>query len=416
MSTQQVLLARQPIYDRALEIAAYELLYRPIDLLVTGDISGDQATSEVIVHAFTELGLGIVTDGKRAFINFTEGWFKNPPPFNNNLIVMEILEDTEVTDSLVSSTLKLKEQGYAIALDDFVYEEKWEKILPHIDIVKVDLRKHTKKELIQTTKKLGRYHCELLAEKVETYEELLYCKGLGFTLFQGFFLSKPQNIEGKVIPTSKLVVMQLLQELQDPDSKMTDIEAWISRDPSLTYKILRIVNSPAYGIRNQIDSLQQAITILGLTQIQQWASIIALSQLSDKPNALVLTSMVRAKMCELIALRSQLKNAESYFILGLFSTLDAFMDRKLEDILDSLPLSEDLNDALLNHSGVNGIILHSVICHEQARWDGINWDELQPLKINAKVVEEAYLHSVDWAQKSFSEIIGSPSNEPSNKY
>lgn len=405
MTTQQVLLARQPIYDRGLEISAYELLYRPIDLLVTGDISGDQATSEVIIHAFTELGLGIVTDGKRAFINFTEGWFQNPPPFNNNLIVMEILEDTEVTDHLVASTIKLKEQGYAIALDDFVYEEKWEKILPHIDIVKVDLRKHSTKELVQTTKKLLPYHCELLAEKVETYEELLYCKGLGFTLFQGFFLSKPQNIKGKTIPTNKLVVMQLLQELQNPDADIADIEHWIARDPSLTYKILRIVNSPAYGMRNQIDSLQQAITILGLTQIQQWASIIALSQLSDKPNALVLTSMVRAKMCELVALRARLENSDAYFILGLFSTLDAFMDRPLNDILTSLPLSEELNNALIEHSGTYGIILHSVISHEQAQWDEIHWDNLSPLKITPRIVEEAYLHSIEWAQKSFSEII-----------
>ena len=416
MTSQQVLLARQPIYDRGLEIAAYELLYRPIDQLVTGTISGDQATSELIINAFTELGLGIVTDGKRAFINFTEGWFQNPPPFNNNLIVMEILEDTEVTDDLVSSALKLKEQGYAIALDDFFYEERWEKLLPYIDIVKVDLRKHTQEELIQTAKKLRVYHCELLAEKVETYEELLYCKGLGFTLFQGFFLSKPQNIEGKIIPTSKLVVMQLLQELQNPDSKISDIESWIAKDPSLTYKILRIVNSPAYRVRNKIDSLQQAITILGLTQIQQWASIIALSQLSDKPNALVLTSMVRAKMCELIALRVQLDNAAAYFILGLFSTLDAFMDRSLEDILTSLPLSTDLNDALLKHSGVYGAILHSVICHEQALWGDIRWQQLEPLEVTPKIIEEAYLHSIEWAQKSFSEIINTPTASPSNKY
>ena len=405
MSSIQILLARQPIYDNKLEIVAYELLYRPINHLLQGNVSGDQATSEVVLHAFTEIGLDNLTEGKRAFINFTSTWILTPPPFNNNLIVIEILEDTQITDEILGSVLALKKKGYGIALDDFIYHEKWEKILPHVDIVKVDLRENKKEDLAKTIDKLKVYNCELLAEKVETYEELLYCKGLGFTLFQGFFLCRPQSIKGRNIPPNKLVVTSLLQELQNPDAKVDQIESLVAKDPSLSYKIMRIVNSPAVGAHKQIASLHQAITMLGLNQIQQWASVIALSQLADKPSALVLTAMVRGRMCEQIAAAVELPNKESYFSLGLFSTLDAFMDQSLEKILDSLPLTDDINKALTRYEGNYGTILHSVICHEQANWEQIKWQDLSALKISAETFESAYLSSVEWARDSFSAII-----------
>ena len=396
-----VLLARQPIFDRQRQVVAYELLFRPIGDMVSGKIDGDAATSQVITNAFTEIGLGKVTDNTSAYINYTPKWILNPPELDARVVV-EVLEDVEINDSVLAQLKQLKAKGIEIALDDFTaITDDYIPALEIVDIVKVDLLSVPKEQLPALVKQLQTYKVKLVAEKVETHEEFQTCLALGFDLFQGYFLCKPENIPGKRVDSNKLVITKLLAALQDPDVTIQDLYDLISQDASFSYKLMRIVNSPLFYFENPVRSLKHALTVLGLKQIKSWASVIALTQLNDKPSALLMIGMQRAKMCELIAKEAELGTEELMFTVGLFSTLDAFLDRSLEGILEDITLTEVAKRALLRHHGVEGEILKTVKSHESGNWSSINWELLLESEITPTLVEQCYLDSLAWAKVTF---------------
>ena len=261
-----------------------------------------------------------------------------------------------------------------------------------ISIVKLDLIRIDRSTLRQTTAFLLRNEIEILAEKVETQEEFDQCKLLGCKYFQGYFLNRPQTITGRRIPESKLTILRLLSEIQKPDLEFRALETIISYDVSLSYKLIRLINSVFYGTRKNIGSLMQALTMLGLRQIKMWVSLIFLSRIEDKPRELLVTAMVRAKMSELLAGMLKYRDADAGFTVGLFSVLDALLDMPLEEILASLPLSQDINDALLKREGRFGAILKIIIAYEKG-----DWNEIARLQVPKEKVVLAYLESIDWA-------------------
>ncbi|MEZ5510218.1 MAG: HDOD domain-containing protein [Gammaproteobacteria bacterium] len=396
MDSSNILLARQPIYDCQLNVAAYELLFRPPQG-AAWEWDGDMATSQLVLNAFAEIGFDRATDGKRAFINFTRRWLLEPPPFDPAQVTIEILETVEPDAEVVAAVRALAKKGFVIALDDFVFAEKWHPLLQLASIVKVDVLEHHGAALEQMVQQLSPYNVTLLAEKVETYGVFEHCKVLGFKLFQGYFLCRPQNIKGDALPSNKMVVMRFLAELQNPDVDMGSLEQLISHDISLSTRLLRICNSARYGARTKIDSIRRAMVLIGLQALKQWAGIIALSRMADKPSELITLTLTRARMMELLGEQYNLPERETYFTVGMFSLIDAFFDQTKQTILGGLPFSDAVNAALLHYDGPAGKILHAVEAHEQGHWSDIDWNALHAIGIEQPGFEQAYLDALVWA-------------------
>jgi len=397
---EQVLMARQPIYDGKSKIVAYELLFRQFENKTAEVVDGDNATSLVLVNAFTHLDINELIGNKKAFINFTRNLLSDPPPFDKARLVIEVLEDVKIDDSLVADLTDLSRQGYTIALDDFILQESSHRILDIADIVKVDIMELSDTELHEYVRVLKKYDLTLLAEKVETHEEYELCSSLGFELFQGYFLCKPQIISGKQVPPAKLVVLELLGKLQDPTIEFSDLDSLISRDPILSFKILKLVNSAAYSRVAKLDSISRAISYLGMEQIRSLAALLALSNLNDKPSALKTQTMIRAKMCELLGKKIDPDNPSRFFSAGLLSTLDAYFDQTLESILESLPLHDDLTNALLHHEGECGAVLQSVLMQESADWHEIDWELLANHGITPNLFNDYYQKAIAWQEQT----------------
>lgn len=397
MSKKEILLARQPIYDTQLRIYAYELLFRASQGSKTLLHDGDSATSLVMLNAFTEIGIQNLVADNKVFINFTRNLILNPPPIKHKNLVIEVLEDIAPDPDIVKSLEALRQIGYEIALDDFIYKDNLEPLIKQADIIKVDVLALTDEQLEQDIAVLKTHPVRLLAEKVESQEMYNRCKALGFDYFQGYFLSKPDIVKGKVTPANKLVVLQLLASLQNPlTSNPDELHRILSQDPSLSFKLLRLINSAALRRPQKIDSLFRAIILIGVPNIKRWASLLALSSLNDKPSALNDQALLRAKMCELLGETLNLEQPDLLFTLGMFSLLDAFFDRPLKDLLASISLSDHLNDALLERKGALGILLDHVIIYEEGRWGDINWQALEQLGLSIADVKAAYLTSLEW--------------------
>ncbi|MFC3115463.1 EAL and HDOD domain-containing protein [Cellvibrio fontiphilus] len=401
MSEHTPLLARQPIFDGNMKVVAYELLCRNSDLKFISTSDGDAASSQVLLNAFTELSIDEVVGSHKAYVNFTRALLTSPPPFGKQKLVIEVLEGQTIDAAMLFSLQQLREQGYTIALDDFELSSDTEGLVPYADIVKLDVLALSPEKLSEHVRHLKSFGLTLIAEKVETYEMFEKCKAMGFDLFQGYFLAKPRVISGRKISENKQSVLQLLSALHDPDIPLDQVERMIARDTLLSFKLLRLVNSAAFGLSRHVDSLRQAIMLLGLTKLRNWVNLLALSNLSGKPHELSITALTRARMCELIASKIyQRSRPDSYFTVGLLSTLDAFLDTPLEELLRNLSLSEALNQAMLSHTGPEGQVLEIVQLHEQGHWQDIDWEYLTKLGINPEDLADIYIDALRWVAET----------------
>ena len=397
MDNENVLLARQPIYDKKREVAAYELLFRPTEGESFASLGGTVATSRVLLNAFADNEIEAITSGLPAFVNFTEELIHTPPPFSSEHLVIEILEDIPVTPELIAGITKLKKLGFKIALDDYIPDPSLEPLLALADIIKLELPAIKEDDLPHVVESLKPYNATLLAEKIEDYATFKRCKDLGCELFQGFFLSKPILVKGKKMPQNKMAIMQLLGQVQDPEIEIKQLVEVIKQDPMLSFKLLKLVNSAAYQRSNEVETIQKAVMILGLAKIKSWATLLSLSSLEDKPSSLKQLALQRARFCELIAEHLEPKQSDLYFTAGLLSCLDGFLDQSLSDILSSLPLDPTLNDALLSYQGLPGLALRTLLLYEKSLWGAIDWQELQKVEIDKAVLCQIYLASIEWA-------------------
>ena len=380
-----------------MQVVAYELLCRSCDLNEYTADSGDMASSQVLLHTFTELSIHSVVGHHQAFINFTRTLLMTPPPFDRRQLVVEVLEGQQIDAQMLHSLRSLREQGYTIALDDFELTDETRDLIPYADIIKLDVLQLSPQQIREHIDYLKPFGLTLLAEKVETYEMLEYCKDAGFDLFQGYFLARPKVIKGRRITENKQAVLQLLSVLHDPDVPLERVEQLVARDPMLSYKLLRLVNSAAFALPRTIESLRQAITLLGLNIIKNWVNLLAMANLGDKPVELSIAALTRARMCEIIAATmSGKKRQDTFFTVGLLSTLDAFMDAPLEVLLGNISLSEQLNEALLKHLGDEGKVLDIVEHYERAEWDKIDWEYLGSRSISPDTLSHIYLDALSW--------------------
>jgi c-di-GMP phosphodiesterase len=405
MSDSFPLLARQPIFNVHMKVVAYELLCRSSHINKANFNDGDAASSQVLLSAFTELSINNVVGKHQAFINFTRNLLQTPPPFDRKQLVVEVIEGQKVDASMLHALKVLRENNYTIALDDFVLTPETEHLIPYADIIKLDVLQLSTSDVNTHIEYLKPFGITLLAEKVETYEMLEFCKSAGFDLFQGYFLARPQIISGRKMSDNRQSVLQLLSAMQDPEVPVDKIEKMLARDAVLSFKLLRLVNSAAFGLARTIDSLKQAIMLLGLNKIKNWVNILAMSNLGDKPHELSVSALTRARMCELIA--NQLNGnpkTDGYFTVGLLSTLDAFMDAPMASLLDSISLSKHINDAILRQLGSEGKVLEITTHYEKGAWDKIDWEYLEHNGITAEQLAQIYVDTLEWVDKTISDL------------
>ena len=394
---QRALIGRQPVYDGDVRVFAYELLYRGEQSNQATFLDGDSATANVMLNTFLEIGLGqIVGDGHKAFINITRSILLQRlcQALPADRVVLEVLENIEPDPLILEALTELSEQGYTIALDDFVFHESLRPLVALADLIKVDVLALPNETLKEHVRILRQYPVKLLAEKVESHEDFEFCQSLGFDYFQGYFFCKPKIVEGRRVPANRITILNLLSKLQDQKIEVSKLEEVIKNDVSLSFKILRYVNSAYCGLPKQVDSIGQAACMVGIDRLRMWATLMALGSLEDKPYELLEIAVIRAKMCEHLGIALREDSTERFFMTGLFSVLDGFFDCEMSEILDSLPLSPDISTALLARDGILGQVLNCIIAYEKGDWEEIHCSELEPYSIR-----DAYLEAIQWSSQ-----------------
>jgi c-di-GMP-related signal transduction protein len=363
-------IARQPIFDHRLKIFAYELLFRggPQNVFQPRK----DASSRVIVDSTMLFDLQTLTGPAKAFINadqtaLLQGAVKLLPP---DRVIVEILETVVPTPELVAACADLRSAGYVLALDDFDDHPKLESLLALTRFLKVDFRASEVDLCRDIAKRYLPQGLQMLAEKVETQAELEEARGMGYTYFQGYFFSKPTMVEGRNIPSNKLNYVRLLEAISAPDFKFERIEEILKQEPSLVYKLLRYLNSPLLGLRNEVRGISHAISLIGETEFRRWVSIVAIvSMAGDKSPELIRTALTRAFFCEEISGSVGMSAQKSdLFLMGLLSVTDAILDIPMNEVLTHLPLSAEVHTALCGGASRFRDVYETLLSYERADW------------------------------------------------
>jgi len=397
-------IARQPIFTRDMRVYGYELLFRngSDDICFSTD-DADQATSHVAIESFCLKGVDSITGGKPAFINFTTRLLAENTAtlFPKDQLVVEILETVEPTSEIIKACSELHNKGYTIALDDFVYRPEFDPLINLSNIIKFDFLISSPQEISEMLKHKNVRGKRLLAEKIETFESFDLAVKMGFTLFQGYFFSKPVTLQTKALSPMKSNYISLLKEINTDDYiDYKRLAETIRTDVALSYKLLKLVNSSYYGLRHVVRDISQTIAIIGTTEMRKWVFMIALMGLSsDKPDELMKMSMIRGRFLELLNFRSKdvLPN-DVAFQAGLFSMLDVLTDMPMSSALEGMCLAEEVHDALICHSGPLFDLIELVTSLERSNWN--KTDELTALlDIEPGLVSKVYLEAVDWCNQ-----------------
>jgi c-di-GMP phosphodiesterase len=283
-------------------------------------------------------------------------------------------------------------------LDDFVFSDEWYPLLEFANIIKLDVMAMGEARTRQVISDLKPFGIELLAEKVETYEEFQYLSELGCDYFQGYFFHKPNLVPGKRLGVNQTAALRLLTIINDPDVEFDKLSKAISLDPGLSYKLLHYINSAFFELPSKMESIHRAISYLGLKELKRWSNILTLAALSNKPDAVLQNALIRGKMCELLG-KLIGEKAEHFFLVGILSSLDSILDLPLEEALQQLPLADDIVSAILNKQGLAGEALECVINYEHWNLSGMYYKNL-----DQKLISEAYFESITWAKDVLSNL------------
>jgi EAL and modified HD-GYP domain-containing signal transduction protein len=393
--------ARQPILNIDKSLFAYELLFRNSLENVFPEIDDNEATSKMIEGLHLNLGLDTLTQGKLAFINFThdsliKGFASMLP---KDQIVVEILETVKPDKKLLKACKELKEKGYILALDDYEHASVWLHFFPYIDIIKIDYQLSTAKQLKQITEAIKPYsQIKLLAEKIETHKEYLHAIDIGCVYFQGYFFSKPEVIKSVSFSPSQHSLLNLMAEMNMPEPDIGIITRAFESDVNLSFKLLRYAQSPLFKRNKQIESIKQALVVLGGKEIEKFLSLLFTAQFSDnKPQELIKMSLVRARFCELIVSSSnKVIPKSSGFLVGLFSLLDAMVDTEMTELMAKLPISQQIKDVILLRQGQQAQYLNLCEYFEQAKWQEAN-DLCFQLEIDCENAADIFQQAQIWA-------------------
>jgi c-di-GMP-related signal transduction protein len=401
----EVFVARQAIFDRQRQLYGYELLFRSGG--VSNQFDGTEAgsaTTQVIAGALLSIGLENLVRGKKAFLNFDQSLLLGGLHLSipKESIVIEILETVEPDADLLAVCRSLCEQGYTIALDDFVSHARFEPLIDLAKLIKVDIRTTSKEEqerLLRIYKPRG---ITMLAEKVETYEEFEAAMRAGYDLFQGYFFARPVILRGRQIPAGKLTCMRLLREIAREELDFKKLEALIRQDVAFSYKLLRYTNSALFQSRAGVQSISHALSVVGESGIRRWVALAALPMMAtDKPGELLALSLVRARFCERLAESAGSHSHNDALLMGMFSLLDTLVNKPLDEALREVNMGRAITEALLGTAPETDLltnIYRLVRCYEVCDWDQVE-RLAQRCGVPPAAVKDAYLESTLWAEQ-----------------
>ncbi|MCU1257174.1 MAG: diguanylate phosphodiesterase metal dependent hydrolase domain containing protein [Bryobacterales bacterium] len=411
-----VFVARQPIFDRQLRVYGYELLSRSCLVNVCQEMDGAAATAQVIANSVLTIGIGTLVGGKRAFVNFDRDvligpWTTILPP---QTLVVEVLESVELDSEVLEACRLLRKLGYSVALDDFVRAPAYEPLVELANFIKVDFRDTTRSEQERLVRVYGTRGISMLAEKVETQEEFEWAKAMGYAYFQGYFFARPHVVRARQFPAHKLTQLRLMNEVAKSDLDFDSLEKLIRLDVAFAYKILRYINSAAFTWSGSIKSIRQALIMMGENEIRRWISVATLPGLTQgKPDAVAIHAMVRGRFCELIVQHAAgMQASGDPFLLGMFSLLDAMMDRPLTEIVHELSLAPQLSEAILGAPAATNTlaaVLTLVKCYEAAHWEELP-SIAALIRLPQEIAPRLYMEAVAWSDEQFRAAAGPVDN------
>jgi c-di-GMP-related signal transduction protein len=396
-------IARQPIFTEKKDVLGYEILFRSRPENYFGKTTVDAST--VAVDNFLLFGIERLTSGRLAFINcsrdFLLGEYLTLLP--RDRVVGEILETVAADNETLEACRRLKRAGYQLAVDDFVDSPELTPFLEVADYVKVDFLTTPPAEQERLARKLLRGNVQLLAEKVETQEDVQRGIAMGYRYFQGYFFCRPEMHEGRTIPPHKLNYLRILQIANRPDVDIDELAGAIKQEASLVYRLLRYLNSPIFAFRTKVVSIAHAITLIGERGVRKWISMVSLAAMSEgKPRELVVVPLIRARFCELIAAISRLKaRADELFLMGLLSTIDAILDTPMSAVLADIPVLNEIKEALLGQRGEFRDIYEIASNYETGTWEPLH-KAVERARVKEELVPELFMKSLDWANQLIS--------------
>jgi EAL and modified HD-GYP domain-containing signal transduction protein len=400
-ATRTLYAARQPILGRDSKLEGYEILFRggPENRFDCPDV--ELASAATIEQSAAAFGLDALVGDRRAFVNLTRrallgGYHRMLPP---ERAVVELLETIEPDREVIEACKAIRAEGYRLALDDYTFSPQSEPLLDVVDMVKVDFKLAKNCCSARALDPLHRRKLILLAEKVETHEEHRAALNAGYHLFQGYFFCKPQMIQTRDLTPSKLSALRFLSEVSRDEASFQKLEDIFRQDPALTVRLLRYLNSAAFGWRHEIGSLSHALNVIGLRPLKQWAMMMGLLSLADdKPHELSLTALSRARFAEGIAPDSGLReHGGELFLGGMLSLVDTMVGRPLVEVLDGLAVPERVRDALTAGDGPLGPALKLVTAYQTGDWNSVDAAR-QACPVDDQVLDRAYVDSLTWAE------------------
>ena len=394
--------ARQPIFDRDEKVFGYELLFR--DGLENAFSGADlDAASRATLDSSLLMGLDVLCDGRRAFLNCTRetlvhGLVRLLP---SRSTIVEILEDVPPDVGVMAACQTLKEAGYMIALDDYVTGDAREPLVELADIIKVEMKLTTAEQRSDLVKRHGLRHCRMLAEKVETREEFVLARQQGFAYFQGYFFRKPEVLSTRNMPANRLNYLRMLQEVSHSELNVTALEKLIKGEASICYRLLRYLNSAAFGFNCEIHSVRHALAILGDREVRRWVRLIAaVGAGQDRTSDLVLSSLVRGRFGEL--LEPHVQHGESdLFLLGLLSLIDSMLEMPMSDVLEKIPLDHETKLVLLGKPSLLRPVYQLILAYESGEWEPVR-QLADKLHLDDQQVAGFYWQAQQWAREVLS--------------
>ncbi|MCG9757959.1 MULTISPECIES: HDOD domain-containing protein [Pseudoalteromonas] len=400
--------ARQPIFNVQRELIGYELLFRDSLNNVFPEIDGDEATSRLVEGSQFTFGLDDLTNQHPAYINFTletlaKGYVQMLAP---EQVVVEILETVQPGKRLLACVKELKEQGYTLALDDYQHQNVWRHFFPYIDQIKVDFLASNLEQINIIKAAIQDFpQIDLVAEKVESYEQFELAKSLGFKYFQGFFFAKPEMVKTKSLAPSELAMAELLYETSSVEPDLARITQVFERDVNLSYKLLRYANSAVFKRRAEISTIKQALVVLGNDELKRLISLLFASQLNtEKPKELLSLSLLRAHFMEAVATKAKkISDTGSTFLVGMMSLMDAILDDDMANLLTKLPLSQEIKSTLLKKPSAFGIYLDLAESMEKGDWGSVETMS-KSLGLSSQNIAELYQKSQVWSDTQIKAI------------
>jgi c-di-GMP-related signal transduction protein len=392
-------IARQPILTREEQIFGYELLFRDGVENYFRAPDQDEASRSTLDSSIL-LGLDVLCGNRRAFVNCTRDVLLKDyiTLLPSNQAVVEILETVTPDDLVLAACHRLKEAGYTIALDDFTIDDPRHVLTDLVDIIKVDLKRTSLDEATQLVQRYGPWRCRLLAEKVETREEFFAARKAGFLYFQGYFFCQPEVLSTREIPANRLHYVRMLQAVSREELDVREIEKHIKTEASLCYRLLRYMNSAAFGFSNEIHSVRHALSLLGEREVRRWVRLVAtLGAGQKKSSEVVLSALARGRFCEVLSPKVQHGDSD-LFLLGLFSLMDTMLETPMNVLLANVPVDQDTKTALLGGSGRLSPIYQLMLARETGNWKN-SAEFAQQLHLSESEVAEAYWQAMQWARE-----------------